>query len=158
MNVKDTFETRSSRPFDFAQGGLSLPNGRRTRREPLQRRVCWACSAFAFFVADPSGRFNQRLHTGSRTLLFSALALGLALAVVGCSNRAQQQAYERAAQAEQHLTVENAPALIADYRRVITLKPGSTWAGKAEERIAAVEARMKAEELHKAVFQEHGVD
>jgi hypothetical protein len=76
----------------------------------------------------------------------------------GCGNAAQQQAYERAMKTEQHLTVESLPTLIADYRRVIALEPGSTWARKAAERIAAAEARIKAEELHKSVFQEHGVD
>ncbi|HEY8993714.1 MAG TPA: hypothetical protein VIM71_03435 [Lacunisphaera sp.] len=76
----------------------------------------------------------------------------------GCGNRAQQQAYEHAVQMEQHLTAENVPTLIADYRRVIALEPDTAWARKAAERIAALEARVKAEELHKSVFQEHGVD
>jgi len=103
----------------------------------------------------------RRLASGVTTAATSfvpAVALGLSLLVSGCGNRAQQAAYECAAQAEQHLTVENAPALLADYRRVIAIEPNTAWARKAEERIAAVEARVKAEELHKAVFQEHGVD
>ena len=146
MNLSNTVKTQSPQ---------------RTRRETLQQRVCCACSTFAFFVlfvANPSGKSDQRLPTGSRSLLLSALVLVFALAVAGCGNRAQQQAYERAVQAEQHLTVETAPALIADYRRVIALEPNTAWARQAGERIAAVEARVKAEELHKAVFQEHGVD
>ena len=92
------------------------------------------------------------------TTAATGLVLGVVLLACGCGNRAQQQAYERAVQAEQHLTVENAPALIADYRRVRALQPNTAWARQAGERIAAVEARVKAEELHKSVFQEHGVD
>lgn len=88
----------------------------------------------------------------------AALAIGLALFVAGCGNAAQRQAYERAAQKEQQLTAENAPALIAEYKRVIALQPGSAWARKAQARIEAVEARLQAAELHKSVFQEHGVD
>jgi hypothetical protein len=96
--------------------------------------------------------------TTAATCLVPVMAVGLVLLVSGCGNTAQQQAYERAMQAEQQMTSENAPALVADYRRVIALEPGSRWARQAEERIAAVEARIKAEELHKSVFQEHGVD
>jgi len=33
INLKTAVETRRSRPFDFTQGGLSLPNGRRTQSE-----------------------------------------------------------------------------------------------------------------------------
>ena len=87
-----------------------------------------------------------------------ALGLGLALFVAGCGNSAQQKAYEQAAKAEQQLTTENAATVIAEYQRVIALQPGSAWAGKARARIAAVEARVKAEELHKSIFQEHGID
>lgn len=86
------------------------------------------------------------------------LSLGLALLVVGCGQSAQQKAYEQAMQAEQQLTTENAATIIAAYKQVIAQQPGSEWANKARARIEAVEARTKAEELHKSVFQEHGVD
>jgi hypothetical protein len=86
------------------------------------------------------------------------LALSLALLATGCGNAAQQQAYEAAVRAETQLTPENAPAVVAEYRRVIALEPGSTWARQAEARLQAVEARVQAAEQHKAVFQEHGVD
>jgi hypothetical protein len=36
FTLKTAVETQSSRPFDFAQGGLSLPNGRRAQREKSQ--------------------------------------------------------------------------------------------------------------------------
>lgn len=94
-----------------------------------------------------------------RPALVPVLALlGLALLATGCGNAAQQQAYEQAVQAEAQLTPENAPAVIADYRRVIALEPGSKWARQAEARLQAVEARVRAAEQHKAVFQEHGID
>lgn len=86
------------------------------------------------------------------------LGFGVALFVAACGNHAQQQAYEQAVKLEQNFSVENAPALVAEYQQVIALQPGSEWAGKAQARIAAVETRLKAEELHKSVFQEHGVD
>jgi hypothetical protein len=86
------------------------------------------------------------------------LGTSLALFVAGCGDSAQQQAFEQAAKAEQQFAAENAPTIIADYRRVIALQPGSEWAKKAQERIAAMEARLKAEELRKSVFQEHGID
>jgi hypothetical protein len=86
-------------------------------------------------------------------LLFSVLCL-----CSGCGNAEQAQAYARAEQAEQRFSLETAPAIIADYRRVIALDPKSDWAKKAGARIHAVEARVRAEETHKDVFQEHGVD
>jgi len=98
------------------------------------------------------------MKTRAFKLKTAGLILGLALLAGGCGNSAQQKAYEQAAKAEQQLTAENAAAVVADYRRVIALQPGSDWAGKARARIAAVEARLKAEELRKAVFQEHGID
>ena len=88
----------------------------------------------------------------------SALLIGLVLFVGGFGNAAQQKAYEQAAKAEQQLTAENASAIITEYRQTIALQPGSEWARKAEARIEAVEARVKAEELRKSVFQEHGID
>jgi GTP cyclohydrolase II len=88
----------------------------------------------------------------------ATLGLVLALAVAGCGDSAQQKAYEQAAKAEQQLTAENASAIVAEYKQAISLKPGSAWAKKAQERIEAVEARVKAEELRKSVFQEHGID
>jgi hypothetical protein len=110
------------------------------------------------FVANRSAQFRKKISADSRTLLLPVLVAGFVLFASGCGNRAQQQAFERAVQAEQQMTVENAPALLADYQRVIALDTRSAWARKAGERIAAIKARVKAEELHKAVFQEHGVD
>lgn len=76
----------------------------------------------------------------------------------GCGPNEQARAYARAEQAEQRFTVETAPAVIADYRRVIALDPDSDWARKAGARIQALEARVRAEETRRDVFQEHGVD
>lgn len=146
MKVGNTVETQRSR---------------RTRREVIQGWVCCVGSAFApfgHFVANRSAQFRKKLSADSHTLLLPVLVAGFVLFVSACGNRAQQQAYERAVQAEQQMTVENAPALLADYQRVIALDTRSSWARKAGERIAAIEARVKAEELHKTVFQEHGVD
>lgn len=95
-------------------------------------------------------------------LLFRHVSLlllaGLVLLASGCGNAAQEQAYARAEQAERSFTAETAPAIIAEYKRVIALEPGSGWAKKAAARIQAVEARRQAEETRKDVFQEHGVD
>ena len=90
--------------------------------------------------------------------ILSVLSIGLVLLVVGCGNSAQQKAYEQSVKAEQQLTAENAVVIVAEYKKAIALQPGSEWAKKAQVRIEAVEARMKAEELHKSVFQEHGID
>ena len=87
-----------------------------------------------------------------------AFVLSLALLAGGCGGSAQQAAYEQAAKTEQQQTVENTPAIIAAYRQVIALQPGTTWARQAQARIEAIEARAKAEEQRKNVFQEHGVD
>ncbi len=86
------------------------------------------------------------------------LGVGVAFFLIGCGNSAQQQAYEQATKAEQQLSMENASAIVAEYQRVIALQPGSEWARQAQARITTVEIRIKAEELHKSVFQEHGVD
>jgi hypothetical protein len=96
-------------------------------------------------------------HFKLRTLALT-LGIGLAFFVVGCGNSAQRKAYEQAAKAEQQLIAENAAGVIAEYKRVVALQPDSEWAGKARARIEAVEARIKAEDLRKSVFQEHGVD
>jgi len=90
--------------------------------------------------------------------LIGALVLGLALLASGCGRTAQQTAYEQAAKTEQLQTAENTPAIITAYRQVIALQPGTTWARQAQARIEAIEARTKAEEQRKNVFQEHGVD
>ena len=92
-----------------------------------------------------------------KTVVFT-LWIGLVLFVGGCGNSAQQKAYEQAAKTEQQLTMENAAAIIPKYKQVIALQPGTEWARKAQARIEAVEARVKAEELRKSVFQEHGID
>jgi hypothetical protein len=88
----------------------------------------------------------------------AAVLVALGLWIVGCGNAAQQQAYEKAAQAEQQLTAENVPAIRLAYRQVIALQPGTAVARKAQARIDSIDAKMKAAELHKAVFQEHGID
>ena len=107
----------------------------------------------------PSGTALPQSKIPPRIGIITVLSLGLALLVVGCGgNAAQQQAYEKAAKAEQQITAENAPALVTEYKQVIALQPGSEWAKKAQTRIEALEARVKAEELHKSVFQEHGID
>jgi len=90
--------------------------------------------------------------------LIGALVLGLALLAGGCCRTAQQTAFEQAAKTEQQQTGENTPAIITAYRKVIALQPGTTWARQAQARIEAIEARTKAEEQRKNVFQEHGVD
>jgi NAD/NADP transhydrogenase beta subunit len=86
------------------------------------------------------------------------LGIGLAIFVSGCGRSAQQKAYEQAAQKEQQLTAENTAALIAEFKQVITRQSGTEWAAKAQAHVAALEAKAKTEELHKSVFQEHGVD
>lgn len=86
-------------------------------------------------------------------LLFALLAVG-----AGCRDSAQARAYARAEAAERQFTVEAAPAIIEQYRRAAALDPGTDCARRAEARIKAVEARVQAEETHKQVFQEHGVD
>ncbi len=146
MNLSNPVETQRSR---------------RTRRDSVLPEDCSVGSAFApsvLYVAMPASSCRGSNRPDKRGHLFRVLALGLALAWAGCGNRAQEQAYAHAVQAEAQFTVEAAPALVAEYRRVIALDPGTAWAKQAEARIAAVEARVKAEELHKAVFQEHGVD
>ena len=100
----------------------------------------------------------MKLHRSSPTKILSAFSLGLTLFVLGCGNAAQQKAFEQATKAERQLTAENAAAIVAEYQQVIALQPGSEWAKQAQARIEAVEARVKAEELHKSVFQEHGID
>ena len=132
------------------RAGFGANGGGRSPGQPARRSGSTTLSHHVAAVV--------RRLAGGVTTAATGLVLGALLLASGCGNRAQQQAYERAVQAEQHLTVETAPALIADYRRVIALEPDTAWARQAGERIAAVEARVKAEELHKAVFQEHGVD
>ena len=100
----------------------------------------------------------MRIQTFRLTRSGAAVLLAVGLFVVGCGNAAQQQAYEKAVQAERQLTGENAAAILLEYRQVIDLQPGSTWARKAQARIDAVAAKIKAAELNKNVFQEHGID
>jgi outer membrane protein assembly factor BamD (BamD/ComL family) len=87
-----------------------------------------------------------------------ALAIGLTIFATGCGKSVQQKAYELAVEKEQQLTSENAATIVAEYKAVITLHPGTEWARKAQARADAMEAKTKTEELHKSVFQEHGVD
>lgn len=87
-----------------------------------------------------------------------AAGFALALCLGGCGNAAQQQAYEHAVQLEEKYTAESAPAIIKEFQQVIALEPDSAWAKKARTRIEALEARVKADEQHKSIFQEHGVD
>ncbi|AOS45605.1 hypothetical protein Verru16b_02688 [Lacunisphaera limnophila] len=91
-------------------------------------------------------------------LVALALWLILQLAGTGCGQSTQETAYLNAEQREREAAVEAAPEVIAEYRRVIALEPGSRWAKQAATRIAALEARHQAEETRKSVFQEHGVD
>jgi len=100
----------------------------------------------------------MKMHQFNRKSFVCILVLNLALIVVGCGNSAQQKAYEQTAKAETQLTAENSAAIIAEYKQVIALQPGSGWAKKAQARIDTIEAKTKAEELHKSVFQEHGID
>lgn len=86
------------------------------------------------------------------------VALGLALLLSACGNSAQKKAYEHAATMEQQVAPEKVPAVIAEYQEVIRLEPGSSWAKKAQARVEILQAKVKAEELHKSVFQEHGID
>jgi hypothetical protein len=88
----------------------------------------------------------------------AAVWCGLALGVAGCAPSAQQQAYDLAARTELQAAPENTAAVIAAFQQVIALQPDSAWAGKARARIEAAEARRQSDELHKSVFQEHGVD
>ncbi len=91
--------------------------------------------------------------------LFPAALLCAVLAVgAGCRDSTQARAYAQAEAAERQFTVEAAPAIIEQYRRAAAFDRGSEWARRAEARIKAVEARVQAEETHKQVFQEHGVD
>jgi len=92
-----------------------------------------------------------------RTVVFT-FVIGLALFVSGCGNAAQKKAYEQAMKAELEAPIESAATVIAEYKQVIALEPGSSWAKKAQTRIDAVKARVKAEELRKSVFHEHGID
>jgi len=98
----------------------------------------------------------MKIHASSPWWVAAGLYLVLCLG--GCGNAAQQKAYEHAAQLEEKYTTESAPAIIKEYQQVIALEPDSGWAKKARTRIEALEARVKAEEQHKNIFQEHGVD
>ena len=86
------------------------------------------------------------------------LAVGLVSLHGGCGNAEQKEAYERAETMEQQLPIEKAPAIITAFEQVIRMEPGSKWAEKARTRIDSLEDRVKAEELRKSVFQEHGID
>ena len=90
--------------------------------------------------------------------IWPVLPIVLALAFVGCGDSTQQKAYEQVAKTEQQLGADNSQTIIQEYRKVIAMDSGSDWAKKAAARIDAVETRLKAEEMHKSVFQEHGID
>lgn len=94
----------------------------------------------------------------NRNALIAILAISAALLFAGCGNSAQEKAYAQAEKVELQMTAENSAAVVAEYKQVIALQPGSEWARKAEARLEAIEAKLKAEELHKSVFQEHGID
>src|ERR1035437_8973803 len=87
--------------------------------------------------------------------ILAGLLVRLVVIVRGFGNTRQPAALQPAAKAEQQFTADNAAAIIAEYKRVIALQPGSEWARKSQARVEALEARVKAEELPKAVFQEH---
>ena len=84
-------------------------------------------------------------------------AIGAALLFGACGNAAQKEAYEKAVKMDQ-LPGDHATALVMEYERVVRMEPDSAWARKAQARIDAIKAQAKADELHKSVFQEHGVD
>jgi len=86
------------------------------------------------------------------------LTLGLALLAGGCGKSVQQKAFDDALGKEQQMSEASTGAIIAEYSRVIALQPDSEWAALARARIEALEAKAKAAELHKSIFQEHGVD
>lgn len=88
----------------------------------------------------------------------SVFLASCAFVVAGCDNAVQRQAYEAVAKKESQLAADQAPALIAEYQQVIRLAPGSTWAKQAQLRIDSIKRRVSADELHKSVFQEHGID
>ncbi|HZL44653.1 MAG TPA: hypothetical protein VFC28_00370 [Opitutaceae bacterium] len=59
---------------------------------------------------------------------------------------------------EQQLPSDHATAIVTEYQKVIRMESGSEWAKKAQLRIEAMQARQKADEMHKSVFQENGID
>lgn len=90
-------------------------------------------------------------------------ALGPALATLmlcacGGDVSPQQRAYEQALQMEEQYSLETAPAILTEYRKTIAMEAGTRWAELAQARIDAVEAQMKADEQHKDIFHEHGID
>lgn len=87
------------------------------------------------------------------------LALVAALLLGACGASTQREAFEKAETLEQQLPPEKAAPVLAEYQHVISLDPTSKWADRARERVSVLERKAaQAEELHKAVFQEHGVD
>ena len=97
-----------------------------------------------------------------RNYLFTGLFVvfaSLFLFACGTSeNPMQKQAYENALKLEQSYTFETAEAILVEYRKVIAIEPGTRLAEKAETHLKAVEERLKADEQHKSVFHEHGID
>ena len=89
--------------------------------------------------------------------LICLCSIGAALLFGACGNSAQKEAYEKAVKMDQ-LPGDHATALVMEYERVVRMEPDSAWARKAQTRIEAIKAQAKADELHKSVFQEHGVD
>ena len=78
--------------------------------------------------------------------------------MTGCGFTEQRRAYERAVTAEQQATPEHFAEIVAQYEQVARMHPGTKWADKAEEHAKALRAKLSSDELHKSVFQEHGVD
>ncbi len=82
----------------------------------------------------------------------------LLVPLAGCGNSAQKEAFARATQLEEQTPLDRSAVVLAEYRRAIQIDPASSLARRARQRMEALEARVKAEETHKEIFQEHGVD
>ncbi len=92
------------------------------------------------------------------TGLFIVFAFLFLFACGSSENPIQKQAYENALKLEESYTFETAETILAAYRKVIAIEPGTRLAEKAEIQLKAVEERLKADEQHKSVFHEHGID
>ncbi|MEQ9825338.1 MAG: hypothetical protein ABQ298_13215 [Puniceicoccaceae bacterium] len=95
-----------------------------------------------------------RLRSGFLLALLSMMLFSC----VKSENPAQRKAWDSAVEKEKTYAVETAETIIAEYRKVIAIEPGTPLAKEAEKRLKAVEQRLKADERHISVFQEHGID
>ncbi len=101
---------------------------------------------------------RPRRHLHLCTLCLVLLSLSLAACAGKRENAAQRHAFENALKLEQHYSFETAETILSKYRIVIAMEPGTSIAREADQHLQAVEARFKAEEQHKSVFHEHGID